>query len=466
MRIVLADLKGKNGFVTKDTVVGGYGSRSKPFTRVTSLVCQVKERFQVVLSIQMAYLAAIAAELGHEVVFTRDEFAEGDVAIVLSSLVEHRHETDWADGMRARGVRTGFIGLAASKMPHLFADHADFVINGEPEEAFTRLARGERLEGLCASREVADLDRLPFPRWDLLAPTKRLPSRAVPLTPRPFQGGFPLLASRSCPEFCTYCPIRILSTYRARSVASIADELEQLCQRYSRPHVVFRDPLFSQDRDRCLALADDILHRRLRLTFECETRLDRLDEHLIDRLHQVGLRGICFGVESHSQETLKKVARRPIPPRHQLSIVDHCRRRGIVTAAQYVLGFVQDDWSSIAETIAYSVALGSTFAQFKLLTPYPGTALWKQLGPLVCEQDWQNFDGFTPVFTHPNLSAHELQFLLGAAYARFYMRPSWLWTYFRLPGKRAHEYLRGLDERISARQARAEVALMSRAVEC
>jgi hypothetical protein len=111
--------------------------------------------------------------------------------------------------------------------------------------------------------------------------------------------------------------------------------------------------------------------------------------------------------------------------------------------------------------------LNSTFAQFKLLTPYPGTALWKQLvEPRVYERDWQRFDGFTPTFTHPNLSAKELQFLLGAAYKRFYMRPSWLGRYLRMPGSRAHDNLRALDDRVSARQARAEIASMSRAVEC
>lgn len=464
MRIVLADLRGCDGFVSKDTVVGGYGSRLTPFSRMTAVLYHVKRRFHDVPSVQMAYLAAIAAQSGHDVVFTRDELADGDVAVVLSSLVDYRHETAWADAMRARGVRIGFVGLAASKLPHLFVDHSDFIISGEPEEAFARLARGERLVGVCPSREVADLDRLPFPRWDLLGAARR--HRVVPLSARPLGGGFPLLASRSCPEFCTYCPHRILSTYRARSVGSIADELEELCDPYPRPYVIFRDPLFSQGRDRCLALADEISSRNLRLTFECETRLDRLDEDLIDRLHAAGLRTISFGVESHSPETLRKVARRPIPAPYQLAMVDHCHRRGIVTAAMYVLGFLQDDWSSIAATIAHAVELGSTFAQFKVLTPYPGTALWKQLEPRVYEQDWQKFDGFTPTFTHPNLTREELRFLLGAAYVRFYMRPSWLGTYLGVPGHRARDYLRRLDGRASARLARSEIALMTRAVEC
>ena len=463
MRIILADLKGTRGFVTKDTIVGGYGSRSKPFSPVTKVVTGIKQRFQVVLSVQMAYLAAIGRQLGHEVIFTRGEPADGDVAIVLSSLVEHRHESAWADAMRARGIRTGFIGLAASKMPELFADHADFIISGEPEHAFMRLVSGERLEGVSVSSEIADLDELPFPRWDLLASRTALPGRRR-LLPRPFTGGFPLLASRSCPEFCTYCPIRILGTYRQRSVSNIADELEQLCRRFSNPHVVFRDPLFSQDRDRCLALADEILYRGLRLTFECETRLDRLDEPLLDHLRKAGLRAICFGVETHTDDTLRKVARRPIPAAHQTAIVEHCRRRGITTAAQYVIGFLQDDWSSIAATIEYSIALGSTFAQFKILTPYPGTPLWKQIGPLVFERDWEQFDGFTPTFTHPKLSSNELQFLLGAAYSRFYMRPSWFGGYFVSPNTRVDRWMRRLDIPASARHADREQAAMSRAV--
>ena len=42
MRIVLADLASADGFVSKDTVVGGYGSRLRPFSRVTRIVCALK----------------------------------------------------------------------------------------------------------------------------------------------------------------------------------------------------------------------------------------------------------------------------------------------------------------------------------------------------------------------------------------------------------------------------------------
>ena len=131
MRVVLADLKSDRGFVSKDTVVGGYGSRLTPFSRVTSVIAYLKRQFHDVPSVHMAYAAAILARAGHEVIWTRGgdvEVASGaDVAIVLSSIVDHKNETAWADTVRARGVKVGFVGIAASKMPQLFVDHADFI---------------------------------------------------------------------------------------------------------------------------------------------------------------------------------------------------------------------------------------------------------------------------------------------------------------------------------------------------
>ena len=151
MRVVLADLRSDRGFVNKDTVVGGYGQRMTGFCAVTRLATFLRKRMQDPPSVTLAYLAAILARAGHEVAFTRAEPLDGDVALVLSSLVDHRQETAWAAAARGRGTRTGFVGITASKLPHLFAPSADFIVNGEPEEAVMRLARGEPLAGYVKS---------------------------------------------------------------------------------------------------------------------------------------------------------------------------------------------------------------------------------------------------------------------------------------------------------------------------
>jgi anaerobic magnesium-protoporphyrin IX monomethyl ester cyclase len=464
MKVVLADLKSDRGFVSKDTVVGGYGSRLDPFSRVTAVMAYLKKQFHDVPSVHMAYIAAILARAGHDVSWTRGEMVDGDVALVLSSLVDHKNETAWADQMRARGVKVGFIGITASKMPELFAEHCDFLLSGEPEAAVMRLAQGESLSGTVVSEQINDLDSLPFPRWDLIAEHRR--ELGVKWFTRPIGGGYPLLASRGCPEFCTYCPHRILAGYRARSIANIADELERLCDQHPRPYVIFRDPLFSEQRERCLELCDQIAARGLTLTFEAETRLDRLDTDLLNRLYAAGFRAMSFGVESLDPVTLRKSGRRPIPQTHQREIMEHCRKLGIVTAAFYVLGFLQDDWNSIAATIDYATELGSTFAQFKMLTPYPGTPMFKQIQPLLTETDWEKFDGYTPTFAHPNLSDRELRFLLGAAYKRFYMRPSYLANFLKIKNTAVREWVSRMDRRVNDRHSREEIADFSRPVAC
>src|SRR5204863_4156104 len=208
MRVVLADLKSNRGFVSKDTVVGGYGSRLDPFSRVTSVIAYLKKQFHDVPSVHMAYNAAILARAGHEVKWTRGELVDGDVALVLSSLVDYQAEAAWADQMRARGVKVGFIGITASKMPELFRDHADFIFNGEPEAGVMRLAQtGVIPDGITVSEAINDLDSLPFPRWDLVTEDRK--SRlGIRWSSRPVGGGYPLLASRGCSRFCTYCPHR------------------------------------------------------------------------------------------------------------------------------------------------------------------------------------------------------------------------------------------------------------------
>jgi radical SAM superfamily enzyme YgiQ (UPF0313 family) len=248
-------------------------------------------------------------------------------------------------------------------------------------------------------------------------------------------------------------------------VASILDELAFLEDTRGPLHIVFRDPLFSQDRDRVLELCEGIRRRALPHTFECETRLDRLDDELLIVMQRAGLRAMSFGVESVSPATLTKVGRRPIPEAHQRQILRRCRQLGIVTAAFYVLGFAEDTRDSIGATIEYAVALGSTVAQFKILTPYPGTPLFKRMQRTITETEWERFDGFTPTFTHPSLSHSELQFLLGSAYTQFYVRPSFLTNYLRIGTTGVGAIVASLDARVRRRHAR-EAAVIERSLSC
>jgi radical SAM superfamily enzyme YgiQ (UPF0313 family) len=235
------------------------------------------------------------------------------------------------------------------------------------------------------------------------------------------------------------------------------DEIEQICKKYGQAYLIFRDPLFTEERDRAIGIAEGILEKKLDVKFECETRLDDLDKPLLDLLHRAGLNTITFGVESMDPATLKRVGRRPIPPEHQREIISYCRDLGISTEGFYVIGFLTDTPESIRATIEYSTELNSTAALFKILTPFPGTPLFKHMKSLITETDWEKFDGYTPTFKHPNMTNEELMHLLGLAYVRFYVRPSFGLNYFGI--KTPSEALERLEAYAKRRQLEEHFAL-------
>src|SRR2546430_12067358 len=71
------------------------------------------------------------------------------------------------------------------------------------------------------------------------------------------------------------------------------------------PYTTLFRSLFSEQRDRCLELCEAIQSRGLSLTFEAETRLDRLDVELLDKLYAAGLRAMSFGVESLDRKSTR-----------------------------------------------------------------------------------------------------------------------------------------------------------------
>jgi radical SAM superfamily enzyme YgiQ (UPF0313 family) len=454
MRVVIADIKGRGGFVNKDTVVGGYGSRFRGFSWTTRWFERVRKLFQHVPSIHAGYLAAIFDKAGHEVRITNEELLDGDIALVLSSLVDYKHELEWAQQVKTKypRMRVGFFGAPATHMPELLQDQADFLIKGEPEQAAMRIAAGEFPSGILASPAIDDLDSLPFPAWRLFPNGRHAVGRSM----RASRHSFPILSSRSCPEFCTYCPHRITAPYRARSAENVVAEIEEIYKRYGESYLIFRDPLFTEERERAIGIAEGMLRKNLRMKFECETRLDDLDKELLDLLHRAGLDTVTFGVESMDPATLKRVGRRPIPHQHQREIISYCRDKGITTEGFYVIGFLTDTVESITATIDFAIDLGSTAALFKMLTPFPGTPLFKHMKPLITETDWENFDGYTPTFTHPNLTHKELKHLLGSAYCRFYIRPSFAMNYLGI--NTPNEALRRLEDYTRRRQIENDLA--------
>ena len=146
-----------------------------------------------------------------------------------------------------------------------------------------RLAGRRNPQGIVISERISDLARC-VSAQDLVT-EDRVKKLGIRWSSRPVGGGcFP--RQPGLPGFC-YCPPDPAG-YRARSSRTSRTSSSDCA---TPPPAVrdVRDPLFSEQRDRP-RLCDEIQARGLSLTFEAETRLDRLDYELLDRLYAVGFR--------------------------------------------------------------------------------------------------------------------------------------------------------------------------------
>src|SRR5207249_8814553 len=82
------------------------------FSRVTGVIAYLKKQFHDVPSVHMAYSAAILARAGHDVRWTRGDFLDGDVALVLSSLVDHKAEAAWAEDRKSTRLNSSHVSIS------------------------------------------------------------------------------------------------------------------------------------------------------------------------------------------------------------------------------------------------------------------------------------------------------------------------------------------------------------------
>jgi radical SAM superfamily enzyme YgiQ (UPF0313 family) len=429
MKVALLEIRSKRPECINKDFMGGYGwaFHIGPSWRAR-MIELVKKAGESVPLLEFGYLAAIFKQAGHEVQCLRNIVPEADLVLVHASMVDYRYELEWIRRVRAARpkAKIGVLGPFAGFCPHLFSADCDFIVIGEPEAAAYEMAKGVIPAGIVKSEPVADLERLPFPAWDLF------PIHEYSYIPAIRESPFlTILSSRGCTYSCDYCPYPVNFKWRERGVQNVLDEIGHNIEQYGMKAFLFRDPLFSIKRKRAMAIAEGMIQRGYRVKWACETRLDLLNEELLDAFYRAGLRVINVGIESSDEATLKQIDRVPIPVAHQKKIIDYCEKLGIRVTAFYVLGLPMDSPEKIRQTIDYAKQLNTHAAMFYLATPFPGTEYYNQVKDRLLTDDFEAMDCFTPVVRHPELSSGELSRLLERAYLSYYYRPRWLAAFLR-----------------------------------
>ena len=179
-----------------------------------------------------------------------------------------------------------------------------------------------------------------------------------------------LLASRSCPMKCSYCPyIKYYGDYEPRDIDKVMDDVRTLVS-LGAEVIQFRDQFFTCNKDRIRDLCQRMIDENIKVSWICETKLSSLDEELVDLMKKAGLMLVCFGVESGNKEILEAYNSSKGELSDQIAKVKMLRDKGILTMAFYIIGFPEDTWESVHDTYKCAEAIGSDIVNFNEYTTF------------------------------------------------------------------------------------------------
>ncbi len=236
-----------------------------------------------------------------------------------------------------------------------------------------------------------------------------------------------LYTKRGCKAGCSFCPTPWFTAEDTETtLTGIEDVLDIYAWAHASPVIIF-DETFLDNTAQSNHIIDELASRNLR--WVCLTRADRIVGR-VSELKLKGLHSAIIGVESIRDENLSFVRKR-VNAALIREVIDELKAHGCFPCGTYMLGFPGDTEQSIREDIRELSRWGFFLMQFTILTPYPGTPLWKQLEDKIIDHDWKHYDSYNLVWDHPHLSPRKARDLLYHA-LRTVNRPSrYLWRTMR-----------------------------------
>ena len=429
MKILTLDIyKNVDHRISKDTS-GGYGTGNNFGDSLIPKYLKKKlKKIHDWSPMFLAYTISVLNDKGHEVVFSKvlpKDYEDYDAYIVASSIVCCESELEIIKKLSSIGKKIFAIGPFATNVPQVYVDAGAHVISGEPEFFFLKTDNffDNLNEKIIKFNHDYDLDDLPYPAWDQMIKNPKNVSNLF--------GNYstiPVLATRGCPYSCfKYCvyPLQQGRSVRQRNVSKIVDELEHWKNKMGIKMFVFRDPVFSINRKHTIEFANELINRNINIKFIIETHLRILDKELIELLKKAGLSAVKVGVESANIEVLKDANRFTIEKDEQLKKIRELEKNHIQVSAMFILGFPSDEEASMDNTILYAKKLNTTYAQFSVWTPYPGTPVFKEFENKIIVNDYESFDQYNLIYKHKTLSPPTVRKYLDKAYKKYYFRPMW-----------------------------------------
>ncbi len=361
---------------------------------------------------------------------------------------------------RGRGAYVVFGGIHATLYPNeaheLGGAHA--VVKGDGDVVWSRVledcGRGTPMR-LYEGGRIEASEFLPA-RWDLV-PRKRYMWASVQTV-------------RGCPKHCSFCSVWRTDGQRPRQRSSdaVIEEIVQL-RRLGFRFIALADDNFYPVTLTDLRLAEE-QHNTARLNelktiraerFSLMRRLAQLppdtifftqitmeaaeDTEFLDAMQAAHIKGALVGVESVTPEGLKDVYKEfNCAGEDLVNRLRTFRRHGVYVLGSFIFGLPSDRPETFDATAAAAVRAEIAFAQFVMLTPFPGTVdfiRWeKQMEAVPVQVDgipitrrWLIPQALRPklFWPHPTMSAEEIRLRTQSVWDKFYgLKTIWMRSRF------------------------------------
>jgi len=322
----------------------------------------------------------------------------------LTASVESAYR--FMDLVRQQGVPVVFGGLHATTCPDEAEQYCDAVVIGEGEPVWIKVL--DDVEHGCLRRRYKaekpfDLAEAPVPRTELLSCRAR---------PR-----FTLQTQRGCPLACDFCGAsRLLGGFREKPINRVADELAAIRANDQRPTVELADDNTFAGRRDPRELFDVLKGVNVRYFTESDWRIGERPE-VLEGLADSGCVQVLVGIESLVSRHAGMGAKRATNER-VMRAVEKIQQAGVAVIGCFILGADGETRESIDDLVRFLESCPLADVQLTVQTPFPGTALYRQLlshGRLRPECGWRHFSLFDVTYQPDGMSAVELQDAFHAA---------------------------------------------------
>jgi radical SAM superfamily enzyme YgiQ (UPF0313 family) len=322
------------------------------------------------------------------------EFKPDIVGVSCIAALRHFEAVDVIKWVKEfdKNIITAIGGNHPTTLPNLVMNDCgrqlDFLVGGEGEYPMLNIAN----YNMSLRTVRTDLDTMPIPAHDLLPLDKyrdiwwktsyhfyNVPGRYICAS-----------TSRGCVNKCQQCPHEAVfgRGWRPRRVKDIEAEVRFAVEELGVREVQFHEYNGQVDRKFMQEVTQMMKQFNIRWGYPIGMWVKLLDEKLLTDMFNSGMSYINLAIESISKKVLDTMPGKDVEIDYVDKVIQWSKDIGYYTNGFFMLGFPDQDLTSMKMTIDYAIGTDLDTAAFFIMQPLPGTKQYDNV---------EFIDGFHPM---------------------------------------------------------------------